>query len=157
VTFRPERYPAEWPSIREGIRLRTNNACAFCRAPNGVLVARHVSGESYMLEHGEVFDSTTGEYLGLARGSEYDSKGIILVVLTVAHLDHNEANNDHTNLAALCQRCHLQGRAVSARRRLGRHGGCDPRTAHQVDDAARCGGRGARRGEDVQGLRPRQR
>src|SRR6185436_9680234 len=29
------------------------------------------------------------------------------VVLTVAHLDRNPANNDETNLAALCQRCHL--------------------------------------------------
>ena len=28
------------------------------------------------------------------------------VVLTVAHLDHDPANNDDGNLAALCQRCH---------------------------------------------------
>jgi|WetSurMetagenome_2_1015567.scaffolds.fasta_scaffold1111427_2 hypothetical protein len=30
------------------------------------------------------------------------------VVLTVAHLDHDPANNVEENLAALCQRCHLQ-------------------------------------------------
>ena len=29
------------------------------------------------------------------------------VVLTVAHMDHNKANNDPANLRALCQRCHL--------------------------------------------------
>lgn len=29
------------------------------------------------------------------------------VILTVAHLDQNPANNDPANLAALCQRCHL--------------------------------------------------
>lgn len=29
------------------------------------------------------------------------------VVLTVAHMDHNPANNDPANLRALCQRCHL--------------------------------------------------
>ena len=29
------------------------------------------------------------------------------VVLTVAHIDHNIRNNDFANLAALCQRCHL--------------------------------------------------
>lgn len=28
------------------------------------------------------------------------------VVLTVAHLDHNPANNSESNLAALCQKCH---------------------------------------------------
>lgn len=30
------------------------------------------------------------------------------VVLTVAHLDHNKTNNRFSNLAALCQRCHLR-------------------------------------------------
>ena len=116
--FRRERYPANWNEIREGIRLRTNNQCAFCRAPNNALVARHVDGGSYMLEHGEVFDSTTGEYLGLARGSEYDADRFPVIVLTVAHLDHDESNNDHTNLAALCQRCHLRHDAAdNARRR----------------------------------------
>ena len=29
------------------------------------------------------------------------------VVLTVAHLDHDETNHDRTNLRALCQKCHL--------------------------------------------------
>jgi len=30
-----------------------------------------------------------------------------IVILTVAHLDHNPENNDPANLKALCQRCHL--------------------------------------------------
>ena len=30
-----------------------------------------------------------------------------LVVLTVAHLDHIKTNNRFSNLAALCQKCHL--------------------------------------------------
>jgi 5-methylcytosine-specific restriction endonuclease McrA len=29
------------------------------------------------------------------------------VVLTVAHIDHDKNNNSFFNLAALCQRCHL--------------------------------------------------
>lgn len=29
------------------------------------------------------------------------------VVLTVAHLDHDPANNERSNLRAMCQRCHL--------------------------------------------------
>jgi hypothetical protein len=29
------------------------------------------------------------------------------VVLTIAHLDHDTTNNEDSNLAALCQRCHL--------------------------------------------------
>jgi 5-methylcytosine-specific restriction endonuclease McrA len=30
-----------------------------------------------------------------------------IVVLTVAHLDHDTQNNSDENLAALCQKCHL--------------------------------------------------
>jgi len=30
------------------------------------------------------------------------------VVLTTAHVDHDEANMERENLAALCQRCHLR-------------------------------------------------
>lgn len=30
------------------------------------------------------------------------------VVLTVAHIDHDKTNNRFSNLAALCQRCHLK-------------------------------------------------
>lgn len=30
------------------------------------------------------------------------------VVLTVAHIDHNKANNKFDNLAALCNKCHLK-------------------------------------------------
>lgn len=33
--------------------------------------------------------------------------GVAGVFLTTAHLDHNPANSDDGNLAALCQRCHL--------------------------------------------------
>lgn len=29
------------------------------------------------------------------------------VILTVAHIDHNKDNNRFDNLAALCQKCHL--------------------------------------------------
>lgn len=34
--------------------------------------------------------------------------GFTKIVLTTAHLDRNPANNDRSNLAALCQRCHLR-------------------------------------------------
>ena len=41
------------------------------------------------------------------------------VVLTIAHMDHNKDNNDHSNLRALCQRCHLRhdiGQHISNRK-----------------------------------------
>lgn len=116
--FRRERYPKEWPAIRAGILLRALNRCERCLAPNGEVIARHADGRSYMLDRGDVFDAETGAHLDLARGSEYDAERFVKVVLTVAHLDHDEAHNDPSNLAALCQRCHLNhDRADNHRRR----------------------------------------
>ena len=115
--FHANRYPKDWKAIAEGIRLRANNRCELCQVPNGEIIVRHADGGSYMLERGEVFDSETGELRGYARGSEYDGT-FIKVVLTVAHLDHDESNNDPANLAALCQRHHLRHDAKdNARRR----------------------------------------
>lgn len=60
-----------------------------------------------MLYDGKVFDDQTGEHLGYARGSEYNTKRLVKVVLTVAHLDHQPENCADDNLKALCQKCHL--------------------------------------------------
>lgn len=46
------------------------------------------------------------EWCGVENGSKNpitQSK----IVLTVAHIDHNKRNNRFANLAALCQKCHL--------------------------------------------------
>ena len=45
------------------------------------------------------------EWCGAANHWFHPETGSV-VVLTVAHLDHNPANNADDNLAALCQLCH---------------------------------------------------
>lgn len=102
-------YPADWPAISQRIRERAGQKCEQCGAPNGQLIARGGGKDAgtYMLECGEVYDAETGEYRGLARGSEYEAARFVRVVLTVSHTDHDPANNDDGNLRALCQRCHL--------------------------------------------------
>ena len=120
MVFRPERYPKNWKEIRASILARAENRCERCRAPNRALIARGCErhADTYMLEDGKVFHADTGEALGIARGSEYEAGSFVRVVLTVAHLDHVEANNDLSNLQALCQRCHLRHDAKdNARRR----------------------------------------
>lgn len=74
-----QRYPRNWPEIRETIRARAGERCEgspaypLCRARNG---QKHpVTGST--------------------------------VVLTVAHLDHTPENNTPENLRCWCQRCHL--------------------------------------------------
>ena len=45
------------------------------------------------------------EFCGAVNYTEHPTTGSI-VVLTVAHLDHNPANCDYDNLKALCEKCH---------------------------------------------------
>ncbi len=69
-----------------------------------------------MLEDGRVFRDD-GNPAGMARGSEWEGDRPIRIVLTVAHLNHDESASDDANLAALCQRCHLRHDAVDNQRR----------------------------------------
>lgn len=83
MPIRPERkalYPKDWPAISRQIRAREGNRCGGSPVyPN----CRAANGEPHPVT-----------------GSK--------VVLTVAHLDHDETSADPANLRAMCQRCHLR-------------------------------------------------
>lgn len=88
MPIRPEMralYPPDWEDIRLEIRdVRAGGRCE-CAGECGTGHAARCGAW-----HGEPHPDT---------GST--------VTLTVAHRDHNPANNDPANLAAMCQRCHL--------------------------------------------------
>lgn len=100
----------EWRAIRARILARAGDRCETCRAPNRTPIVRGTAGDAgtYMLQDGKVYDAETGEYRGLARGSEYEFSKALVVVLTIAHLDHDPTNNADDNLRALCQMHHLR-------------------------------------------------
>jgi hypothetical protein len=85
------KYPKDWANLSKFIRFeRAQNKCEFCKIENYSVGWRNSKGV--------FFD----------KGSpDYGRQKLIKIVLTVAHLDHDTTNNDHSNLAALCQRCHL--------------------------------------------------
>lgn len=81
MPIRPEnkkRYPSNWKEIRASILERTRNHCEFCGRKN----------------HTWYFNENT--------------KKMVRIVLTIAHLDHVPEHCDPSNLRALCQRCHNQ-------------------------------------------------
>lgn len=121
MTFKKSRYPSNWAEIRAAILKRAENKCERCKAPNGETIVRGEGGDAgtyAMFDGGECFDAETGKHLGWVRGSEYNGGNVVRVVLTVAHLDHVESNNDPSNLLALCQKHHLSHDATdNARRR----------------------------------------
>ena len=79
------RYPADWSRISR--RIRFDRARARCEC-NGICGEAHA---------------------GRCRARQGKPHPITksIVVLTVAHLDHQPENNEDGNLRALCQRCHL--------------------------------------------------
>lgn len=93
-------YHPDWKAISLRIRNeRAGGKCEWCGRPNGVIIVYEPkkpdewrAADGSMLEAAYVHDGT----LKMTK-----------VVLTVAHLDHNKKHNDDSNLAALCQRCHL--------------------------------------------------
>jgi hypothetical protein len=80
------QYPPNWfTEIRPRILARAGDQCERCGAPNHESIVRTVDG---------------WHFAG-------DEEGAVLIVLTIAHLDHDIENNVDENLMALCQKCHL--------------------------------------------------
>lgn len=111
-----KNYPSNWKTeIRPAILKREGNCCKFCGVPNKSWICRGTWGDAVVWQNddGQIFDAINGKYLGSAYVGDVwtsdDPKKQILtkVVLTIMHLDHDTTNNDYSNLAAGCQRCHL--------------------------------------------------
>lgn len=93
-----KKYPKNWKELREQVFARSENKCQFCGVPNHILIMRN--GNNWELApEGHVVDAMA-----------LDGIKFTWIVLTIAHLDHDETNENVSidRLAALCQRCHLR-------------------------------------------------
>lgn len=106
------KYPPDWEEIRKRILKRAKNRCEFCGVENYSVGYRDEEGG---------FHQVTEEDNSMFWDTE-DAPKLIRIVLTVAHLDHDEVNRNvkDERLAALCQRCHLQYDAPEKQRRMKR-------------------------------------
>lgn len=94
-----KNYPKNWKSeIRPAILERDGNCCKFCGVENNRLIRRTGEGKSAWEYWPEGMESETWTLDGFKS---------VKIVLTIMHLDHNTENNDYSNLAAGCQKCHL--------------------------------------------------
>lgn len=114
------RYPANWKIIRDQIVSRACHRCECCGAPQyGVgqwiddrfLLARGIAYYDQM--HYALVYSTAREAADHLNATEQPTPAYIVIVLTIAHLDHTPENCDPANLRAWCQRCHLRYDAVA--------------------------------------------
>lgn len=88
-------YGREWRRISHAAIVRAGFRCQGCGVPNYALLRREGCGPALILSPDQ------------AEAARRDGHGVVKVVLTVAHLDHDPRNNEPENLAAFCQRCHL--------------------------------------------------
>lgn len=99
-----QRYPADWPQIRERIRQRAEDKCENCGVPNGALIYRDDQGDWHELgEDGRTYNRV----LMSTFWAESMGFKVVKIVCTVAHLDHTPEHCSDDNLRFWCQRDHL--------------------------------------------------
>lgn len=109
------KYPANWKEIRQRILERDGHKCKFCGIQNYACVKWDKDRKEWERACGNIHV----DQLGMGDCSYQDArfavthwneieedKGWIVIVLTIMHLDHDTTNNEDSNLAAGCQRCH---------------------------------------------------
>jgi hypothetical protein len=101
-------YPSNWKDIalavKQGVKWRCEHCDRPCRKPKEPWLAfcdRLLNEEDYNW-YAETADEVSDDS-GLSTLVERPQR----FTLTVAHLDHNPANNEPSNLRALCSGCHL--------------------------------------------------
>lgn len=112
------RYPPNWKTeIRPAVLRRAGDKCEFCGLANGQTVyrCRVKKKMEWFSCKGDIFEQ------GLTKEvAEWWIERPVKVVLTIAHLDHDEENHEVSidRLKALCQLCHLRYDAKEKYRRV---------------------------------------
>jgi hypothetical protein len=111
MPIKPEnkhRYPSNWNQISAEIRFtRARNRCEMCGIANNLIIKRYKNQtwrQACPAEIEMVFSRIKNSRTSFTESLKYH--GLVRVILTVAHLDHNPENCDETNLKAMCQKCH---------------------------------------------------
>lgn len=132
-----KKYHPKWTLISYLIRvIRAKNCCEVCGLSN-YRVGYWEKGTWYDPENAQPPEPGFAQHRDAKEWAEaynekigwhypWETKKVWMVILTVAHLDHNEKNNRFWNLKAMCQLCHLtHDRKDNAKRRMygrtGRH------------------------------------
>ena len=126
-------YPIDWRELSQVIRfIRAKGRCEHCGRPHGQEVTHLGEGTWWDAERAVWRDGRGKRARKLppphVLGKEQQQPNLLgdppaprlattRVVLASAHLDHNPSNNRLSNLAALCQRCHMLHDAKEHRRR----------------------------------------
>ena len=118
MPIKPEnrsRYPTNWGAVRAEILQRAGHCCEFCKVRN-YTVGQRLADSSFRPTGGSAYYDQMLYAVSFKEAnaacrhlneSEGEEPRYIVIVLTIAHLDHVPENCEPANLRALCQRCHL--------------------------------------------------
>jgi len=111
MPIKPEnraRYPKDWPQIRERILDRARHVCEFegCNARHRQL--GYWRDDKWVPLPRTLRDAGFDRAGQLVACSDGPDLKIIMIVLTIAHLDHTPENCADGNLRAWCQKHHLR-------------------------------------------------
>lgn len=115
-----KRYPANWKSeIVPAVLKRAEDRCECCNLLNKATV---FAIKLDVKENGRYKQRSiwfTSENDAIRESYDYREVRKVKVILTIAHLDHDEENHDVSieRLKALCQLCHLRYDAKEKYRR----------------------------------------
>ena len=97
-----KKYPSNWKTeIRPAVLKRANDCCEECGVKNHSIIHRTGKGKDDWVYWPEGMESEAWSLDGLKSTN---------IVLTIAHLVHDEDKTKYVeleNLKALCQKCHL--------------------------------------------------
>ena len=114
------KYPSNWKTeIIPALRERSGNCCELCHLPNGLIGARLKNGSFRKAHFIEMDQIRSLKKRGYSERQAISRMGLMKIVLTGAHLDHDESNPDISleRLKYLCQKCHLNYDQVEKKRR----------------------------------------
>lgn len=102
-----QKYPKDWPEIRQRILARAKNKCENCGVDNNAIGFRDKESLFHYLDDADLYEAEH-YWIDIPEKAGYSISGfkIFKIVLTIAHLDHNPENCNDDNLKALCQLCH---------------------------------------------------
>lgn len=115
MPIRPEnrkRYPPNWKQISKAAKERAGHKCEFCGVEQYAVGQRDDEGRFHYACGSAYYDqmmyAESYQKACEARDhlNEYEDPQHIVIVLAVAHLDHQPENCEPENLCVLCQRCH---------------------------------------------------
>ena len=110
MPIRPDQrwfYPIDWKELSYEIRMKRAKAlCEICGRPHMKFIIHLSDGRWWDAERGQWRDGAGRRLRKRPEHALYLAR-MTYVVLACAHLDHDPANSDPRNLAALCQRCHM--------------------------------------------------